>query len=206
MSTLTLARRIASARNYAYEANMGDYSQGSIDRATRAIQELRVEAGEAFETLAVWDAQRGCFLPVEPTPDTLEDAIASDWQGLLDAAPESEEESAPYAPIAARDIRVQDTSGREAWGAIARTISGGDSPAYGYAVDAPGTIPPEPRFARSNRSCAPFEAAVRTHTAYARTMEPTAVRMATPDFLEADIRMRAALEADAINQRDGYRD
>lgn len=30
-------------------------------------------------------------------------------------------------PIAARDIRVQDTSGREAWAAIARTYSGRDS-------------------------------------------------------------------------------
>jgi len=27
-----------------------------------------------------------------------------------------------YNPIAARDIRVQDTSGREAWAAIARTV------------------------------------------------------------------------------------
>lgn len=58
MSTITstpeqydLARRLLSARNYAYEATMSDYSMASINRATENLRAIReeVEASEWTE-------------------------------------------------------------------------------------------------------------------------------------------------------------
>lgn len=38
-----LAQRLLSAKNYAYEATMSDYSMGSINRATDRLREVRAE-------------------------------------------------------------------------------------------------------------------------------------------------------------------
>ena len=53
-----LAHRVASARNYAFEATMNEYSQASIDRSVKALGELALEVqyeGYSIDDLAVWD-------------------------------------------------------------------------------------------------------------------------------------------------------
>lgn len=59
LTTRTLGQRIASARNYAYEATMNDYSMSSIRAAEDALAALREEAGPLFESLASWDPAVG---------------------------------------------------------------------------------------------------------------------------------------------------
>lgn len=65
-----LAKQVASARNYLYEATMGDYSQGSIDRGVReynAIKQECLDRGLDYEELAKWNEVSGCFKAVDLT-------------------------------------------------------------------------------------------------------------------------------------------
>jgi len=62
-----LARQIATARNYLYEAGMSDYSVASIHRGERDLQRLLAVAsreGWNEEDLTVWDFKHGLFRPV----------------------------------------------------------------------------------------------------------------------------------------------
>ena len=71
MSTSTvsaLARSLASARNYVYETNMGDYSMASITRAQNGLAEAKREvraAGLDADAIVHWDNTKGCFVPTE---------------------------------------------------------------------------------------------------------------------------------------------
>lgn len=111
-----------------------------------------------------------------PAPATLEDAIASDWQGLLDDAPE---ETAPYAPVPA--VRPEDRRNVNEWAAIARTVASALTPRgtdSQYYRPAGRDSTYREGYARTNRAAAPFEVARAPHTVYARTMEHAAVRVA----------------------------
>ena len=60
-----LAKKLASARNYLYEATMGDYSQASINRGQDHFNQLKQEAldlGLDYEDLATWSQERGCWV------------------------------------------------------------------------------------------------------------------------------------------------
>lgn len=62
-----LARQIATARNYLYEAGMSDYSVASIHRGERDLQRLLAVAsreGWSIDDLTVWDSKHGLFRPV----------------------------------------------------------------------------------------------------------------------------------------------
>lgn len=63
-----LAHRAVSARNYAYEATMNDYSQGSISRAQRDLEDLLRDAiregYESLDDLTTWDSEHGHWRPV----------------------------------------------------------------------------------------------------------------------------------------------
>lgn len=60
-----LARRAASARNYLYEATMGDYSIGSITRGEHIRDDIKVRLAARELTLdevTAWDETKGCYI------------------------------------------------------------------------------------------------------------------------------------------------
>lgn len=61
----TIARRLAGARNYLYEATMNDYSMESIRRGDLRLQEVTAQTEAAGFTLdiAPWNEAAGCFRP-----------------------------------------------------------------------------------------------------------------------------------------------
>lgn len=67
-----LARRLAHAKNYLYEATMGDYSQASIDRGQSALNEILGiihSYGLVTDQLVEWSDERGLWTPIKNEGD-----------------------------------------------------------------------------------------------------------------------------------------
>lgn len=64
---IMLAKRLASANNYAYEATMNDYSMASINRATGALGAARSEVALAgyTEDELVMRNDYGVWVPIQ---------------------------------------------------------------------------------------------------------------------------------------------